>query len=225
MPLQPSLPLALPPEHSPASQAAQSPAGFRHLAGWIAPAAQAALLQEVLIAVEDAGWYQPVMPRSGRPLSVMMCNLGPLGWVTDRRGYRYQPQHPMTGRAWPPMPARLLDLWQELADHPAPPESCLVNLYRDKAKLGLHQDDTEGDLEAPVISVSLGDDALFRLGGLERQGPTRSLRLQSGDVIVLGGRARLAFHGIDRIYPGTSALLSGGGRLNLTLRRVRPTGA
>ncbi len=160
------------------------------------------------------------MPRSGRPLSVRMCNLGPLGWVSDRAGYRYQPHHPDTGRPWPPLPRALLDLWQAEAGYPHPPEACLVNLYRDGARMGLHQDRDERDLAAPVLSVSLGDDALFRVGGRGRRDPTRSFVLRSGDVVVLGGEARLAFHGVDRTLPGTSPLLSGGGRINLTLRRV-----
>jgi alkylated DNA repair protein (DNA oxidative demethylase) len=154
-----------------------------------------------------------------------MCNLGPLGWVADRDGYRYQPRHPESGRPWPPLPASLLDLWQAVAGFPHPPEACLVNLYRAGARMGLHQDRDEADLDAPVVSVSLGDDALFRVGGRNRRDPTRSLTLRSGDVVVLGGEARLAFHGVDRIVPGTSGLVPGGGRVNLTLRRVtRPAG-
>ena len=176
----------------------------------------------MLAAVDAAGWFQPTMPRSGRPMSVTMGNLGPLGWVTDTRGYRYQPLHPDTGHPWPPIPAALLALWDEVTHYPAPPEACLVNRYGAGAKMGLHQDRDEADLAAPVFSVSLGDDALFRLGGTKRQGPTRSLLLRSGDVAVLGGAARLWFHGIDRVLPGTSELVPGGGRINLTLRRVTP---
>jgi DNA oxidative demethylase len=196
------------------------PPGFRHLRGHLDAAAQAAVLAEVLAAVEAAGWFQPTMPRSGRPLSVAMCNLGPLGWVADRGGYRYQPQHPDTGRPWPPIPQFLLDLWSDVAGYPHPPEACLVNRYGPDARMGLHQDRDEADLAAPVVSVSLGDDALFRLGGPSRQHRTRSLVLRSGDVVVLGGPARLCFHGIDRVLPTMSSQLPGGGRINLTLRRV-----
>jgi alkylated DNA repair protein (DNA oxidative demethylase) len=196
------------------------PPGFRHLPRHLDAAAQAALLAEVLAAVATVGWFQPTMPRSGRPLSVAMCNLGPLGWVADRAGYRYQPHHPDTGRPWPGMPRTLLDLWRAIAGYPHPPEACLVNRYGPDARMGQHQDRDEADLDAPVLSVSLGDDALFRLGGHSRADPTRSLVLRSGDVVVLGGAARLCFHGIDRLLPTIPSLLPGGGRINLTLRRV-----
>jgi alkylated DNA repair protein (DNA oxidative demethylase) len=141
--------------------------------------------------------------------------------VTDKEGgYRYQPNHPVTGKHWPPIPEALLALWREIADYPHPPEACLVNFYSDSAKMGLHQDRDEKEFAAPVVSVSLGDDCLFRVGTPERKGKTVSLRLSSGDVVLLGGAGRLAFHGVDRIYPQTSTLLKKGGRINLTLRRV-----
>jgi alkylated DNA repair protein (DNA oxidative demethylase) len=161
------------------------------------------------------------MPRSGNPMSVRMTNCGRLGWVTDKqRGYRYQETHPVTGRPWLPIPRILLDLWAEVARYPAPPEACLVNYYVGAAKMGLHQDKDEEDFAAPVVSVSLGDTGIFRVGGRARKEPTRMVELMSGDVVVLGGEDRLAYHGIDRILPGTSDLLAEGGRFNLTLRRV-----
>ena len=165
------------------------------------------------------------MPRTGKPFSVGMTNLGPLGWVSDQAGgYRYQPIHPVTGRAWPAIPDMVEDVWRRVAGYPHPPEACLVNRYAPGARMGLHQDADEKDFAAPVVSISLGDTCLFRVGGTTRGGPTRSLKLASGDVVVLGGAARLAFHGVDRIYPGTSTLLADwfpeGGRINLTLRRV-----
>jgi alkylated DNA repair protein (DNA oxidative demethylase) len=154
-------------------------------------------------------------------MSVRMTNCGPLGWVTDKeRGYRYQATHPETGRPWPPIPPRLLDLWNEVGGYLAPPEACLVNYCAGAAKMGLHQDKDEEDFAAPVLSVSLGDTGLFRVGGPSRKDPTEAFELKSGDVVVLGGADRLAFHGIDRILPGTSDLIAEGGRLNLTLRRV-----
>jgi alkylated DNA repair protein (DNA oxidative demethylase) len=154
-----------------------------------------------------------------------MTNFGPLGWVSDRTGgYRYQAAHPDTGKPWPPIPEPVMAVWQAVSGYPHPPEACLVNYYAAGTRMGLHQDRDEEDFAAPVVSISLGDSCLFRIGGTKRSDPTRSLRLSSGDVIVLGGEARLAFHGVDRIYPGTSTVLTDwfpqGGRINLTLRRV-----
>jgi len=161
------------------------------------------------------------MPRTGKPFSVRMSNCGPLGWVSDAEGgYRYQPRHPETGAPWPPIPARLLAAWAALAPGAPPPEACLINLYVAEARMALHQDRDEAELSAPVVSLSLGDKALFRVGGLTRGDPTRSFRLASGDAMTLGGPARLAFHGIDRIYSGSSTLLAESGRINLTMRRV-----
>jgi alkylated DNA repair protein (DNA oxidative demethylase) len=187
----------------------------------LARAAQIALLAAIREVIAEAPLFTPVMPRSGKPMSVRMTNCGPLGWVTDKeRGYRYQAVHPETGRAWPPIPTALLELWRELARYPAPPEACLVNYYAESAKMGLHQDKDEEDFAAPVLSVSLGDTGIFRLGGRSRKDPTRAFELKSGDVVVLGGGDRLAYHGIDRILTGTSDLVPEGGRFNLTLRRV-----
>ena len=177
------------------------------------------LLDDVMARLEQAPLYRPVMPDTGKPFSVEESNFGKLGWVSDKSGYRYQPIHPVTGAAWPAIPQPLLDLWAQINTGRAP-ESCLVNVYRDGAKMGLHQDRDEKDTSAAVIGVSLGDDALFRIGGVARGGPTVSVTLASGDVIAFGGAARLAYHGIDRIRPGTSRLLAGGGRVSLTLRRV-----
>lgn len=182
--------------------------------------AQVAILGAVRDVLAVAPPYTPRLPRSGRPMSVRMSNCGALGWITDEGGYRYVPTHPVTGRPWPLLPTALVALWNEVADYPHPPEACLINFYAASAKMSLHQDRDEADFDAPVVSVSLGDSCLFRIGGLSRSGPTRSLRLNSGDVVVFGGGARLSFHGVDRIYPGTSTLLAEGGRINLTLRRV-----
>lgn len=195
--------------------------GFRLLPGCLDAAAQGALAAEVLALAAEAPPYRPLTP-GGKPMSVTMTNLGPLGWVTDARGYRYEPRHPLTGRPWPPIPEALLDLWARLADPDTPPDACLVNLYDAGARMGLHQDRDEADFGLPVLSVSLGDTALFRIGGLKRGDPTASVRLASGDVCLIGGAARLAFHGVDRIVPGSSRLLPDGGRMNLTLRRARP---
>jgi DNA oxidative demethylase len=198
-----------------------SQTGFRLIPAALSVDAQAALLAEVLARVERAPFYRPVTP-GGKPMSVEMTNLGPLGWVTDARGYRYQPTHPQTGEPWPDIPPALLDLWAEAAGAGAPPDACLVNLYREGARMGLHQDKDEADFAHPVLSVSLGDTAVFRLGGVNRRDPTASVRLASGDVCVLAGPARLAHHGIDRVLAGSSRLVPGGGRINLTLRRAGP---
>ena len=182
---------------------------------------QIALLAAISEVIAAAPLFTPTMPRSGNAMSVRMTNCGPLGWVTDKeRGYRYQATHPQTGKPWPPIPAALFELWRELARYRAPPEACLVNYYAGKAKMGLHQDKDEEDFAAPVLSVSLGDTGIFRLGGRSRKDPTRAFELKSGDVVVLGDTDRLAFHGIDRILTGSSDLVPEGGRFNLTLRRV-----
>ena len=200
------------------------PPGFVHRPLW-SPGEQEAALAAIRAVVDAAPFYVPAMPRTGRPFSVRMTNCGPLGWVSDRDGgYRYQAAHPLTGAPWPPIPPMILAVWTAVSGYPHPPEACLVNFYGPAAKLGLHQDADEAATDAPVVSLSLGDDCRFRLGGSTRTAPTRALRLSSGDLVVLGGPSRLAFHGVDRIYPGTSTLLRdwlpGGGRINLTLRRV-----
>jgi alkylated DNA repair protein (DNA oxidative demethylase) len=189
------------------------------------PQQQKHLLDDVLEKLKEAPLYRPVMPGGGKPFSVEESNFGALGWVSDKAGYRYQTTHPVTGAAWPAIPQVLLDLWTEINPPPGP-QCCLVNFYRADAKMGLHQDRDEQDVTAAVIGVSLGDEGLFRIGGKyvdgkwARSGNTVSVKLVSGDVIAFGGPARLAYHGIDRIRPGTSQLISGGGRLSLTLRRV-----
>lgn len=197
--------------------------GIRHLPGYLDRAAQEDLVEIIRRIVAEAPLYTPVMPGTGKPMSVRMTNCGQLGWVTDKeRGYRYQSTHPATGKPWPAIPAELMALWEKLADYSQPPEACLVNFYSDDAKMGLHQDKDEKAFAAPVLSISLGNTCLFRVGGLNRKAPTGSFKLQSGDIVLLGGEGRLAFHGVDRIYPGTSTLLKSGGRINLTLRRVNP---
>jgi alkylated DNA repair protein (DNA oxidative demethylase) len=194
--------------------------GFKLLPGALDGDAQAALAAEIGAALEASPPYRPVTP-GGQPMSVRMTNLGPLGWVTDAGGYRYEPRHPATGEPWPPIPESLLRLWDEVSGASAPPDACLVNLYGPDARMGLHRDADEADFGFPVLSVSLGDTAIFRLGGPGRRDPTRSFRLASGDVCVLSGEARLWFHGVDRILPGSSRLIPWGGRINLTLRRAR----
>ncbi len=201
-----------------------SPLGLTLLPGRLSRCEQEGLVAALREVVRDAPLFTPVMPRTGRPFSVRMTDCGPLGWVSDRTGYRYRATHPVTDRPWPAIPDALLALWDEVTGYCAPPEACLVNFYGPDAKMGLHQDRDEEDFEAPLLSISLGDTARFRLGGVERSDPTRSFPLASGDVLMLSGPLRLAHHGIDHILPGTSTLLAGGGRINLTLRRVTKPG-
>jgi alkylated DNA repair protein (DNA oxidative demethylase) len=194
--------------------------GLRVVPGYLDRQPQEELLAALCEVMRRAPVYTPRMPKSGHPLSVRMTNCGALGWMTDAEGYRYQPNHPQTGEPWPPIPEILLAAWRDLSSYPHPPEACLVNVYGPQARMGLHQDRDEDDMSAPVVSLSLGDSCLFRIGGAKRNDPTRAFRLASGDAVVLGGSARLAFHGVDRIISGTSTLLPEGGRINLTLRRV-----
>ena len=145
--------------------------------------------------------------------------------MTDKTGgYRYEAVHPQTGAPWPALPKILLDLWNAVADCPAPPEACLINWYREDraSKMGMHVDNDEKEVRAPVVSVSLGDPATFRIGGLKRGGSATSLKLMSGDVVVLAGAARLCHHGVSKVFYGQSALVPRGGRINLTMRRVNP---
>ena len=193
---------------------------MRLLPGHLDPDRQRQLTAELRRILDRAPLYSPAMPHSGSPYSVRMSNCGPLGWLSDRSGYRYSPTHPVTGDAWPAIPAMVLALWHQATGAPYPPEACLINYYGPTAKLGLHRDQDEAATDAPILSISLGDTALFRLGGPERKSPTRSVQLSSGDLVVLSGASRHWYHGVDRILPGTSQLLAEGGRFNLTLRRV-----
>ena len=204
---------------------APAPEGFCYFPGFLDEAAQAALAAELRALAAAAPFYRPTMPKSGRPFSVRMTNAGSHGWFSDSAGYRYVPRHPETGAPWPAIPEALLGLWQTVAAYPAAPECCLVNYYDPEARMGLHRDADEETFAAPVVSLSLGDSAVFRIGGPERRDSTTSLKLHSGDVMILSGPARLAYHGIDRVLGGSSRLLArhgwpGGGRLNITLRRV-----
>jgi alkylated DNA repair protein (DNA oxidative demethylase) len=204
--------------------------GLIHYPGYLDREAQGRLSAELTLALEAAPPFLPRMPRTGAPFSVRMTNCGPLGWVSDVAGYRYQPLHPDLGTPWPDIPETAREAWEALAGYEAPPEACLVNLYDPRARMGLHQDRDEADLDAPVLSLSLGATALFRYGGLRRGDPTRSIRLRAGDALVMGGASRLIHHGVDRIFPEEASLLAAdapppaflppGGRCNLTLRRV-----
>lgn len=195
--------------------------GLVHLPDHLDRDAQREMVEAVRAVVRAAPLFTPTMPRTGKPFSVRMTNCGPLGWVSDAaRGYRYQATHPQTGELWPAIPDCVLRVWRETAKDAREPEACLVNIYDGAARMGLHQDRDEEALEAPVVSISLGDSCLFRFGGATRGGRTKSVTLHSGDVVLIGGASRLCFHGVDRIMANTSPLLGRGGRINLTLRRV-----
>lgn len=199
------------------------PDGFAHYPNYFSPQEQVELIKAVKDGVEQAPFFIPRMPRTGQPLSVVMSNFGTLGWVTDKeRGYRYDPVHPKSQKPWPAMPQALLDLWDDVTDCPDAPEACLINWYREGNKMGAHIDNDEQAAAAPVVSVSLGDPALFRMGGPKRGGKTKGLKLFSGDVVVMGGESRFCYHSVSRIYYGESALVPKGGRINLTMRRVKP---
>jgi alkylated DNA repair protein (DNA oxidative demethylase) len=192
--------------------------GFLHYPGWLSPVEQAQIVADLRAVVAEAPLFSPMTPY-GKPMSVRMTSAGRFGWVSDRRGYRYSETHP-GGTPWPAIPDSILRIWKAVSGTERAPECCLVNFYAEGARMGLHQDRDEADFAQPVVSISLGDDGLFRIGNETRGGQTQSLWLRSGDVMVMGGEARLLYHGIDRIAPGTSTLLPKGGRINLTLRVV-----
>ncbi len=194
--------------------------GYQYFSAFLDLRAQKSLVADLREIIVAAPLYTPTMPVSGRPFSVKMTNAGSLGWVSDKSGYRYQPLHPVSGRPWPAIPSDLMDIWREVSQCQMDPQACLINYYGNGAKMGSHVDKDEETFEAPVVSISLGDDAVFHVGGLKRADAKTRIVLKSGDVVVLGGLARLAYHGIDRIKAGTSDLLQEGGRFNLTLRRV-----
>ena len=192
--------------------------GFRLYSAPIGPEAQTAMVAALRRVVAAAPLYQPVTP-GGRQMSVRMTAAGRLGWITDRKGYRYAPLH-SSGVAWPAIPEGVMAVWRAVAGVERGPDCCLVNFYGEGARMGLHQDRDEGDFSYPVVSISLGDEALFRMGGVDKAEGTESVWLKSGDVVVMGGAARLAWHGVDRVRHGSSTLLPQAGRINLTLRVV-----
>ncbi len=197
------------------------PEGFAHYPLYFDSAQQAELITLVRNAVQTAPFFIAHMPRTGTPMSVALSNFGTLGWVSDKdRGYRYEPNHPVTGKPWAPMPRLLQDLWDNVTGYPVQPECCLINWYREGSKMGAHIDNDEQDAKAPVVSVSLGDPAMFRMGGSKRGGPTQGIKLFSGDVVVMAGQSRFCYHSVSKIFYGESALIPKGGRINLTMRRV-----
>ncbi len=184
---------------------------------------QKTLMDLILKGADEMSWISPVTP-GGKPFSVRQVNFGSLGWISDRKGYRYSPTHPHTGQTWLPIPEPILAIWADLLPTAPSPECCLVNHYLDAAKMGMHQDRDEDDQTTPILSISLGQSAKFRIGKTDRPTPTQSFPLNSGDVLIMGGASRLAYHGIDRLieadplFTPHTAILEG--RLNITLRRV-----
>ncbi|WP_420568917.1 alpha-ketoglutarate-dependent dioxygenase AlkB family protein [Thalassovita sp.] len=192
--------------------------GVQIIQGALSPEAQKTLVAALREVTRQAPLFSPMTPY-GKPMSVQMTSAGRFGWYSDRSGYRYRDRHP-NGQAWPSIPVGVLNLWRQLVSAERDPDCCLINFYKEKARMGMHQDRDEADFSWPVLSVSLGDDALFRIGNRTRGGKTESIWLRSGDVAVIGGEARLVYHGVDRIRPGSSSLLAKGGRINLTCRVV-----
>lgn len=193
--------------------------GFDIRKGYLDGQAQTALIEALRPILKTAPLFHPTTP-SGKKMSVRMTSAGDLGWVSDKAGYRYQETHPK-GPVWPAIPANILDIWRTVTHAERDPDCCLINYYGEGTRMGLHQDKDEADFSWPVLSISLGDDALFRIGNTTRGGKTESIWLGSGDVVVMGGPARLTYHGVDRIRFGSSKLLPKGGRINLTLRVAR----
>lgn len=192
--------------------------GFALYETLLSAEAQRSLVDDLRGVTAHAPLFSPDTPY-GRPMSVRMTSAGKYGWYSDKKGYRYTDRHP-NGTPWPPIPERVLDIWRAVSGVTRTPECCLINFYSDSARMGMHQDKDEADFQWPVVSISLGDDALFRIGNTTRGGKTESLWLRSGDVMVMGGEARLTYHGVDRVAFGSSTLLPKGGRINLTLRVV-----
>jgi alkylated DNA repair protein (DNA oxidative demethylase) len=182
-----------------------------------------ALLQEALAEVMVKAPLRHMFTPNGYKMSVAMTSCGPYGWVTDRRGYRYQATDPLTGQAWPVFPPVFLQLATEAAQAAGfgefQPDSCLINQYEPGAKLSLHQDKDEQDFSAPIVSVSLGVPATFLLGGLQRSDRQIRIPLVHGDVLVLGGKARLLYHGVLPLKANTHSFF-GQRRINLTFRKA-----
>jgi alkylated DNA repair protein (DNA oxidative demethylase) len=192
--------------------------GFEIYKELLGRTAQITLVEELREVIKQAPLFSPQTPY-GKEMSVQMTSAGSVGWYSDRSGYRYVPHHP-SGVPWPPIPGQILDIWRLVSGVERMPDCCLINYYGADARMGMHQDKDEADFQWPVVSVSLGDGGLFRIGQQSRGGKTESIWLTSGDVVVMGGDARLTYHGVDRIRFGSSALLPKSGRINLTLRVV-----
>jgi DNA oxidative demethylase len=195
--------------------------GFHHLPGFFSLEQQRELLSSCRAIARVSPLFTPVMPGSGAKFNYQMTNCGDWGWISDIKGYRYTREHPVTGEPWAAIPEIIRTSAMNLAEaygYSLLPQTCLINYYPAGGKLGLHQDNSEKNQTAPIISFSLGDDAVFLIGGLRRSDPTKEIVLRSGDALIMGGEARMAFHGVKKILPKTSNFLRHGGRINLTIR-------
>lgn len=165
---------------------------------------------------KESPFFIPKMPKTNKSFSVKITNMGNVGWVSDKEGYRYQDFHPITKKSWSKIPSNITNIWQELINANTKPDCCLVNCYDKNAKMGLHIDNDEKDFSYPVLSISIGASALFRFGGLKRSDKTQSIKLNNGDIIILSGKSRLIYHGIDKIYPNDKFNY----RINITMRKI-----
>ena len=201
--------------------------GLHHVPGFLTLAEQSALIEIARTICQEAPLLRPCMRIAGRtlPFKLTLTNCGPWGWWSDERGFRYVDKHPKTGRPFPPIPDLLLELAEKaLARCGLPPmrvDNCLINHYAEGESLGPHRDRTEDDMEAPIISLSVGAEALFQMGGPNRNDPTTDHTLRSGDLLIQSGPSRGYFHGIKRICPTMDNPLRDGSRLNFTLRKVK----
>ncbi|MEM9044170.1 MAG: alpha-ketoglutarate-dependent dioxygenase AlkB [Pseudomonadota bacterium] len=198
-------------------------AGFEIYRNLLSQEKQIEMVDACREIIRQAPLVRP-MTAWGKPMTVRMTSAGRAGWVIHRGKYQYRAHHPETDLPWPQIPPAILEPWRRLDLWPGDPACCLLNWYDAEARMGLHQDKDEGLFEAPVLSISLGDPARFRMGGIEKGSKTQSTILSSGDVVVMRGDARLAYHGIDRILAdGLPNPITARGRINLTLRVVDPS--
>ncbi len=187
------------------------------------PGLQEELLAAVRAIAAEAPFLRP-RTRGGGMTSAAMTNAGNAGWWSDRSGYRYITHQPESDKPWPPIPEVFLETVAHAVEEtswPAfEPDACLINFYEPGAKMGLHQDRDERDFTQPIVTISLGDDADFLVGGLERKDKVMALIVASGDGLIMGGASRMRFHGVRKIYPGTSPLGGLTGRISLTFRKA-----
>lgn len=185
--------------------------------------AQASQLLAAIEAVQQQAPFRHLLTPGGLQMSVAMTNCGTLGWVSDRRGYRYAEDDPQSGQPWPAMPAVFADLARRAAAEAGfaefTPEACLINRYQVGSRLSLHQDKDEKNYSAPIVSVSLGIPAMFLFGGLQRGDKTARVPLFHGDVVVWGGPDRLRYHGILPLKQAQHAM-TGEYRFNITFRKA-----